>query len=395
MSQTLTTDARPAPVFEIDPEAFWHDPYPALRRLRDEAPVAFVPQLGAVLMTRRDDIFVNEKKTDIFSSDQPDGLMTQLMGQNMMRKDGAAHKAERTAIFPTVSPRTVRDVWTAQFESATEAVLDRVRPLGRANMVTDIAMPISGEALKCITGLTQTGWAEMDRVSQGMMDGIANYAGDPEVEARCHDCTAAIDRYIDERIPALQAQPDASLLSVQMQAGLSDAQIRANVKLAISGGQNEPRDVIGGAVWALLTHPDQLRRVRAGEVAWQQVFDEYTRWISPIGMSPRRVARAHVVEGIALQPGDRLFFMFGSANRDEHVFHNPECFDLSRDCGPAIAFGAGPHFCAGAWAARCLVAEVALPMIFDRLPGLRLDGAVPFGGWAFRGPLRMPVAWDV
>ncbi|WP_370225792.1 cytochrome P450 [Pararhodobacter marinus] len=395
MSQTLTTDARPAPVFEIDPEAFWHDPYPALRRLRDEAPVAFVPQLGAVLMTRRDDIFVNEKKTDIFSSDQPDGLMTQLMGQNMMRKDGAAHKAERTAIFPTVSPRTVRDVWKAQFESATEAVLDRVRPLGRANMVTDIAMPISGEALKCITGLTQTGWAEMDRVSQGMMDGIANYAGDPEVEARCHDCTAAIDRYIDERIPALQAQPDASLLSVQMQAGLSDAQIRANVKLAISGGQNEPRDVIGGAVWALLTHPDQLRRVRAGEVAWQQVFDEYTRWISPIGMSPRRVARAHVVEGIALQPGDRLFFMFGSANRDEHVFHNPECFDLSRDCGPAIAFGAGPHFCAGAWAARCLVAEVALPMIFDRLPGLRLDGAVPFGGWAFRGPLRMPVAWDV
>ena len=395
MSQTLTADARPAPVFEIDPAAFWHDPYPTLRRMRDEAPVAFVPQLGAVLMTRRDDIFVNEKKTEIFSSDQPGGLMNVLMGQNMMRKDGEAHKAERAAIFPTVSPRTVRDVWKAQFESATEAVLERIRPLGRANMVTDIAMPISGEALKCITGLTQIGWAEMDRVSQGMMDGIANYAGDPEVEARCNDCTAAIDRYIDERMPALQAAPDHSLLSVQMQAGLSERQIRANVKLAISGGQNEPRDVIGGAAWALLTHPEALRSVMAGQVGWIQVFDEYTRWIAPIGMSPRRIARAHVVEGVALQPKDRLFFMFGSANRDERIFDDPDRFDLTRDCGPSIAFGAGPHFCAGAWAARCLVAEVALPMVFDRLPGLRLDGAVPFGGWAFRGPLRMPVAWDV
>ncbi|MEM6439598.1 MAG: cytochrome P450, partial [Pseudomonadota bacterium] len=42
-----------APVYEIDPQAFWADPYPDLKRMRAEAPVAFVPQLGAVLMTRR------------------------------------------------------------------------------------------------------------------------------------------------------------------------------------------------------------------------------------------------------------------------------------------------------------------------------------------------------
>ena len=41
-----------------------------------------------------------------------------------------------------------------------------------------------------------------------------------------------------------------------------------------------------------------------------------------------------------------------------------------------------------------MIAEVALPMLFETLPGLKLDGAVPFGGWAFRGPLEMPVAWE-
>ncbi len=384
-----------APVFDIDLAAFWADPYPTLKRMRAAAPIAFVPQLGAVLMTRRDDIFVNEKKIEIFSSDQPQGLMTRLMGRNMMRKDGAEHRDERNAIFPTVSPRIVKTVWKQQFEEFTREILDDVQPRGRADMRADIAMRISGEALKCITGLTQISWTEMDRVSQGMMDGIANYAGDPVVEARCNDCTAAIDRAIDERMPALRARPDASLLSVQMQAGLPEAAIRANVKLAISGGQNEPRDVIAGLVWALLEHPEQMALIRSGAKIWLEAFEEYTRWIAPVGMSPRRVAQRHRVHGVTLEPEDRVFLMFSSGNRDEAVFARPDMFDMTQDCGPAITFGAGPHFCAGAWAARCLIAEVALPMIFDRLRGLRLDGAVPFGGWAFRGPLRMPVTWQM
>lgn len=382
-----------APVFEIDPKAFWADPYPALKRMRAEAPIAYVPQLGATLITRRDDIFTQEKRTDVFSSDQPEGLMTVLMGQNMMRKDGADHAAERKAVFPTVSPRTVRDVWTAQFRARTAEVLDRIAPLGRCDLVKDFALPVSGEALKAMTGLTNMSYAEMDRVSQGMIDGCANYAGDPGVEANCHDCTASIDAHIDARMPQLREAPDQSLLSVQMQAGLSEAQIRANVKLAISGGQNEPRDAIAGAAWALLTHPEQLAMVLAGEASWMQAFEEYARWISPIGMSPRRVARRDTVNGVTFEPGDRVFLMFGSGNRDETVFSRPDQFDLTQDASASVAFGAGPHFCAGAWASRALIADVALPMLFERFAGLRLSPpeAARFGGWAFRGPLSMPV----
>jgi hypothetical protein len=64
-----------APPFNIDPQAFWNDPYPALAEMRREAPICFVPQLGSTLLTRRDDIFVSEKRIDVFSSDQPAGLM--------------------------------------------------------------------------------------------------------------------------------------------------------------------------------------------------------------------------------------------------------------------------------------------------------------------------------
>ena len=382
------------PVYDIDPKAFWANPYPDLAAMQATAPICFVPQLWSILMTRRDDIATCEKQIEVFSSHQPDGLMNRLMGVNMMRKDGAAHALERRATFPALSPRTVRDVWTARFREETARVHDEIAPPGAADLVTEIAIPISGNTLRVLTGLENMDAATMNRVSQAMIDGIANYTGDPEVEVLCHAATTTIDAHIDERLPILEADPDTSLLSVQRQAGLPMETIRANVKLAISGGQNEPRDAIAGAVWALLSHPDQLASVQAGEVTWARVFDEYVRWISPIGMVPRRVARAYSHDGIDFAPEDRVFFMFGAANRDPAHFTDADRFDTARDASKHIAFGAGPHFCAGAAVSRTLIAEVALPMIFEALPGLRLTGTPRIGGWAFRGLLDLAVAWD-
>lgn len=384
-----------APLFHIELAAFAADPYPDLARMRAEAPIAYVPELGATLITRRDDIHTQEKRIEVFSSDQPDGLMVRLMGQNMMRKDGAAHAAERRIVFPALSPRTVRDHWAARFRTACAAVLDDLAPRGTADLVADFAIPVSGAALCTITGLEAMTPRRMDAVSQAMIDGCANYAGDPAVEARCHAATAEIDAHIADRMNTLARLPDMSVLSVQMQAGLELESIRANVKLVISGGQNEPRDAIAGTAWALLAHPSAQDLLRAGRATWAQAFDEYTRWIAPIGMSPRRIARLDTVQGVTFEPEDRVFLMFSSANRDEAYFDGPDEYDILRDTGPALTFGAGPHFCLGAPAARCLITEVALPMLFDRLPGLELTGPAPFHGWAFRGPLSVPVRWRI
>jgi cytochrome P450 len=229
-----------------------------------------------------------------------------------------------------------------------------------------------------------------------MIDGIANYTGNKEVEARCNAATAGIDAAIDDMIPVVTRHPNTSILSVLLSAGQPMDSIRANVKLAISGGQNEPRDAISGSVWALLTHPEQLTWLDDGKARWIDVFEEYARWIAPIGMSPRRVARKCAYVGVEFEQDDRVFLMFGSANRDEACFEDPDRFDISRDTSKSIAFGAGPHYCAGAFASRAMVADVALPSLFSRLRGLRLDASEPvrIGGWAFRGLLNLPVAWD-
>src|SRR3954454_25063669 len=243
-----------APHFEIDVSAFWADPYPDFAKMRKQAPIAYVPQLGSTVFTRRDDIFSQEKRIDVFSSHQPAGLMNTLMGHNMMRKDGEAHIAERTAMFPSVSPRTVRDTWRRQFQAHADRILDELSPRGRADLCKAFALLLSAECLKDITGLTNMRYQDMDAWSQAMIDGIANYTGNKEVEARCHAATAGIDAAIDDMIPVLRNHPNASILSVLLAAGMPNESMRANIKLAISGGQNEPRDAIAGASWALLTH---------------------------------------------------------------------------------------------------------------------------------------------
>ena len=380
-----------APHYSIDLNKFSLNPYPDLKVMRDKQPISYVPELGATLMTSRNDIFVNEKLTDIFSSVQPDGLMTKLMGENMMRKDGEFHLEERKATFKSFSPRTSRDIWSKKFINATSKILDAMEHKKEADLVLDFALPVSGEALKIVTGLTNMDYKEMDRVSQGMIDGISNYLGNKKIEENCKMCTESIDAHIDEILPTLIKEPDYSLISVQLESGLNDDQLRANVKLAISGGQNEPRDAISGTAWALLKNPEQLSYVKSGECTWLQAFEEFGRWMSPIGMSPRRVDQPYVYNGVEFELEDRVFFMFGSANRDETIFEFPETYNIKRDTSSSITFGAGPHFCAGAWVSKTLIADVALPMLFTKFPNLRLIEEVNFTGWAFRGPKSVKV----
>ena len=145
-----------------------------------------------------------------------------------------------------------------------------------------------------------------------------------------------------------------------------------------------------------MAHPEQLALIQSGERPWLQAFEEYARWISPIGMSPRRIATPWTIRDVSFEANERVFLMFGSANRDENYFAEPDRFDLARDTSKSVAFGAGPHFCAGAWASRAMVADVALPTVFARLKNLRLveEPPVRIVGWAFRGLLNLPLTWD-
>jgi len=115
-----------------------------------------------------------------------------------------------------------------------------------------------------------------------------------------------VDIALDEMLRWHTANLDHSLISTLLR--IPDYQmpiekIRANVKMTIGGGLNEPRDALGVAAWALLAHPEQRRAVETDPSLWPIVFDEAIRWIAPIGLYSRQVTRDTVLAGCSCRPG--------------------------------------------------------------------------------------------
>ncbi len=142
---------------------------------------------------------------------------------------------------------------------------------------------------------------------------------------------------------------------------------------------------------------------RARDLFTQQVcrakldlaIEETLRWEAPVQYVSRETTADATVAGIDIPAGELVSAALGSANRDERHFEDPDRFDLHRRLDDHLAFGLGPHFCAGSHLARA-EARIALGALLDRLPNLRLDAAQrpQVVGLALRSPDRLPVLFD-
>ncbi|WP_241031352.1 cytochrome P450 [Rhodococcus koreensis] len=372
------------------------DPFPIYRRMREESPIHWVPEVNRYMVTGYHACHIIENDQATFSADETDSLMKRAMGHSMLRKDDPEHDVDRRSYGGVLRPRAIKDTWNAIFLQNSEKYLSQLKAAGPgADLVWEYCAPYAAENLRQVMGFYNATQEDMQRWSQTMMDGTGNYANDSDVWARSDQSFDEVDDAIDEILPYLRKHPDSSLLSKMAELPIPMDAIRANMKMTIGGGLNEPRDVLGVAVWALLSRLDQLAQVLADPSSYSMVFDEAVRWVAPIGMYPRETTCATVLEGISLPKGARLGVAVGAANRDPAVFDDPEDYDINRAKQPHLAFGGGNHFCAGAWVARAAVAGIALPQLFEALPGLRLDENNPAtaAGWVFRGMTSLPVRW--
>ena len=372
------------------------DPYPIYRTLRESAPIHWVPAVNRYLVIGYDACHTIELDPGRFTADETGSLMKRSMGHSMLRKDNPEHDAERRSLGGTLRPKAIKEHWNAAFVRNAATYLARLRDAGSgADLIEEFAAPFAAENLRAVLGFRNADQEDLQRWSQTLIDGTGNYADDPSVWADAARSSAEVDSAIDEMLPVLRTDPDASVLSQLAGTSMSVESIRANLKMAIGGGLNEPRDAIATTVWALLSHPAQRADVVA-EDRWSDAFEESIRWVAPISMYPREVTSDTELAGMTLPSGARLGVVIGAANRDPEVFDEPDSYDIDRPKKPHLAFGGGQHFCAGAWVARASVVGVALPELFRGFSDLRLDPLRPasVGGWVFRGVTELPVQWS-
>jgi cytochrome P450 len=398
---TTTSPVPPATADWVDPAAMLHDPHETYERLRALGPVVWVPALNRYLVTTSAACRAVEADQVTYSANVSGSgatMIRALGGQPMLRKDDPDHAAERAPINPTMRPKRIREAWVPLFERNARSYLDAVVERGpdAADLNRDYAAPLAARNLVDMLGMHGADPADMQRWSHAFIAGIGNLHDDADIWARCDAARAEVDALLDELVPHYRDHPDASMTSAWANSGLPDAAVASNVKLTISGGMNEPQHMITSIVWALSSHPEQRDRVLADPGLWPAVFDETVRWLSPIGMYPRETTTDTVLEGVELPARATLGVVVGAANRDPAAFEHPETFDIARPRHPHLGFGSGVHLCAGHWAARVSVGEIAVPLLYDRLPGMRTDPyrSEAWHGWVFRGLTSLPVTWD-
>ncbi|MDG1972700.1 MAG: cytochrome P450 [Paracoccaceae bacterium] len=376
-------------------QALTSDPYPLYKQMRAGTPVLRVKALGRTLLTKAADTKYVKDTPTIFSSDDPNTPMKRAFrAHTLMRKDGEAHQAERMAMAPTFSPKVIQQTWLPAYQKIAEEYVARLPKGEVVDLFPLLAAPYAARGLALLLGIDEASDEEMIRWSQTLIDGAGNFGWLDEPFAKSDQANDEMDALFASLHARHLADPNDSAFSVMLNAvkPIAVSQMYSNIKIAIGGGINEPRDALCTILYGLLTNPDQLAEVRRND-DWVKAFEEGIRWVAPIQVSSRLVMEDTELRGCEIPKGDTVMTIQASACRDEEIYGDGEGFNVYRDPAPHQAFGNGPHFCQGTHVARRAVAHIMLPMLFDRFPKMELASAedVVWSGFGFRGPLNLPV----
>jgi cytochrome P450 len=376
------------------------DPYPVYARLRDDEPVSWVPAVQLWLVTRYDDVRHVDLTPKVFTAQTNPSTLNRTMGTNMLGSEGPDQQRIRRIVEPPFRPRDVEERTRGMIPRLAHELIDGFADRGECELFREFCDPMSVRSLRFMLGLDEVPWEDLLRWNEGLMPGLANFEGDPAKQAPADGASAELGEALERVMDRLKEEPDGSVLSWMLHfAGdgerMSREEIVANSKLMLSGGLQEPRDLIALSTWALLSHPEQLAEVRVDRSLVRPAVEETLRWVGPVGTSTRQTTRQTELAGVTLSEGALIGAVLSSANRDPRRFRDPDRFDLHRKEGAHLAFAIGSHFCLGAWFGRHL-ARVSLEILLDRLPNLRLNPERPveLRGWEFRAPLSTWVRWD-
>ena len=381
-------------------EELERDPYPIYARLREHEPVSWVPAVGLWLVTRFDDVREVDLDPETFTAATDPSTLNRTMGVNMLGMEGAEQRWIRAVTEAPYRPRDVEERTQGMIPALANTLVDGFAARGEADLFREYADPMSVRSLRFMLGLDEVPWVDILRWNEGLMPGLANFEGDPAKQAPADAASAELGGAIERVLDRLEGEPDGSVLSWMLHheedgRRMSREQIVANTKLMLSGGLQEPRDLIALTLWALLQHPEQFEEVRADRSLVKAAVEETLRWVGPVGTSTRQTTQATELAGVELEQGALIGAVLSSANRDPRRWTDPDRFDVHRKEGAHLAFAVGSHFCLGAWFGRHL-ARVSLDVLLDRLPRLRADEDRPvtLRGWEFRAPDSLWVRWD-
>jgi cholest-4-en-3-one 26-monooxygenase len=363
-------------------------PHEAFAELRRERPVLWQEEAdgpGYWALTKYDDIVTVSSDNVLFSSwrmgtniedPDPDGLA--VIRTLLIDMDPPMHTKYRRLVSTGFTPKMIAAL-EPHVRTVTRRIIDGVAAKGACDFVTEVAAELPLAVIAEMLGVPEEDHHKVFDWSNRLIG-----FDDPEYSTTLDDGrNAAMEMffYANQLAVERKAHPRDDLVSVLMAADVDGESLKEAdfdgffILLAVAGNETT-RNLISGAMLALMQHPEQRARLAGDPSLMPTAVEEFLRWVSPLIYFRRTASRDTEIRGQRIAEGDKLVMYYPSANRDEDVFPDAGVFDVARSPNPHMAFGGGgPHFCLGASLAR-LEIRIMFEELLRRLPDIEPAGPV-------------------
>ena len=383
MVQAAGPGQRAEAPFGYDPfdPTFLADPYPVYARLRDEAPVVFIPPRWVV--SRYDDVQAVLRHPS-FGRVGFDGVMLRVFGPGplydafsrwMLFLDAPDHTRLRSLATRAFTPRAVERL-RAEVERRVNGLLDDVEANGGGDLVAALAYPLPVMVICALLGVPDEDHDEFRDWSDALGRALQVTIATPEIIADGNRAAAEVTEYFRGLVAEHRTHPRDDLLGALIAAEdesgkLSEDELLATCSLMFLAGHETTVNLIGNGTLALLRNPDQLARLRAEPALIPNAVEELLRYDGSVQITSRVTKAPVELAGVEIPAGQVVMGLLGAANRDPSRFPDPDRLDVGRTDVHHLTFGGGIHFCLGAALAR-LEGQIAFGALVRRFPHLRL-----------------------
>jgi cytochrome P450 len=371
--------------------------------LRTQAPVYWVEPLQGWALSRYADVDFALRNPQIFSSAE---FTAQALGDLnptpgipwILDMNPPDHTRLRKLVNKGFLPRLIRHL-EPRVQEITRQLLTALRRRGEGDLMTTLSGPLPTTVIAEMLGVETERFDDFKRWSDDVVLATSRPT-DEAVRARVRESGAAFRAYFARLIERRRTDPGEDVITALVRAEeerdmLSSSEILGLAVLLLLAGNETTTNLIGNAVRNLLSHPEELAKVRADRSLTPSLVEEVLRYESPVQLIPRVTTREVELEGGKIPAGAIVFLLLGSANRDERKFPEPDRFDVTRNPQDHLGFGYGIHYCLGAPLAR-LEGRIALEqLLFDCPPFICTRERLPqIASLLVRGVQTLPIQFS-
>jgi cytochrome P450 len=366
----MATD-RARGAFSYDPSqpAFQDRLHSIYRTLRDEHPVHFEPATREWLLSRHEDVRTAACDHASFSSEGTDlsrGLLPMIQSLDPPR-----HDALRARVLQVFTARRIA-LLEPEIRRIARELLDGFAGAGRGDLVADFARQLPSRVIGALIGIP----ADRREKFLAWTDELVEASPASALDERFRHPAVGIYRefaqLLAERRTARRGDLMSALLDAEIDGqGLSEEELLGFCFVLVVAGNDTTTNLIANGAVLLAEHPAERALLVKEPTRIPGAIEEMVRYESPAQALPRIARRDVELHGTTIPAGAQVRLLWGSANRDERAFPDPDRFDPTRDARGHLAFGQGIHFCLGAHLAR-LEARVAFEELLARIPDYRL-----------------------